>query len=572
MKFKGCVEIQWDKCREKDVPRIKNILPIFEWFSKIAKVRIIVNVPRGYAKKIKSEDDKTVHIHVNAWPKARAINHIFHSGTLFWTKSPKNLRMFEPINPVASFGIFVNAPEPRATAFVSEKNIWLMFDCLNDGWKKENLAKILFFTLYLAMQHAVNLDGRLIARLVRKNFLEQRNEIGQKLRLFLEENYIGGIKEVSNTLAKSAENIEKEKKEFLKLLNEEIDIETMLEYAKSGTDRNELAKSFHLILNLDGVETVEVGSAGLIIVNTKVIFKTPNAEGLESTHFDIGKFEIRIDPRLKDRSGIHFHQDRYAGEYYHGYAKEKETCFGQSVSDGLNHIMNKHMQDLNIVAIVELCLSFLRKESNIPQKRFLENVPAPENYASPEAMDEAKKRFIEAMENAFYNRKTLVLQSELDSLRKEITDKQAVLMGMRREFKDTRDFHQKLGKELRIAEHKAEKELDKLANDRDVVCVEKNGPLIEIYLSVPKLFDACVIMKPNGHPRLLCSLSSDKSRKGVFDPSLSQSIELSDAQMIKLQRDGKIHEFISLVKQFLTELAAKQENERRRRDAENIYN
>lgn len=571
MKFRGGVEILYDKCQAEDIPRIKRILPIFEFFAKIARVRILIDAPpAGYAPMTDCGADETINVHLCVWPQRLSVDKLYCSGTLFWQKVPENLLMAEPIIPSVVEVMTIKAPEFYKVALASTGIIWILFDCLRDDWEAEKLKKILFFILYLALPRTLDSSGKrwsadqylarkeaVASRFVRRIFREQKiGEILPAIRSFIEANALSQLKEISALLRRYAADFEKEKEEYFHLMNTETDLEEQLAYIRTNIDRRKFSYDFRLILNMEGVETVRVNNAGWIVVYTKRILKTPGQQGSNCQTFDIGKYEIAIDPAAMNHNGIHFHQGRYCGTYLHGYAKENNTCFGQNQADGLNHIMDKHMQDFNIVAIVGLCLAFLRKESTTPSPRnsFMQQDSQgfEDEYVSADDMRTAENKFIAVMEEALYARRTSVSQEKLNAIRKEVAQKRLSLGTLRCKLRETQSFSDRLEDKLRALDAEAAEELSRLAGDRSVVWIEPAGTSLEIYLSLSDLHNVCVILDPNYPPRIL----------GYFLPwrwcsaryTLSNPFEAGTAfsdRMLKLQRTGRIHAFISYVKKLL---------------------
>lgn len=581
MGFKGIVEVNSEKCGEKEIAVLKQILPVFEWFAQMTRTRIVIGAGSAMRLEpiVQARDNYTVRVHLNAYPKCREAQFIFCGKTFFWQKIPKQLRAIEPVDTETS-GDFVITPESHKLAFFSDKNMWVLFDCFNENWEKETLKKILFFTLFVGMPHALNSNWRwdadeyitekekTIARVLKQQFLKRREIIYQELYAFLEKNYLSQVSRVADLTAEYTESLNKAKTELFGMLNKELELNERLEYGSLGVNRDKIAEDFELLLRLENVETIRVDNTECVVVYTKTIYQSPfysNYTGefgefgsagfvpnTEEQPKNIGKFEIEIDPRQVNHSGIHFRQKRLGGDFEHAHA-QANTCFGNTLDKGnLNAIISKHMQDSNIVAVVELCLSFLEKETTPPRKRYSsfdkndDDIELVDKYVSEEERADEKRKFIETIEKVLLAKRTTQVQQELKTLRRLIEAKETYVAEYRLKINEITAFRHEIQTKFKDIKFYAKKELDALRRDPNLIWLKQNEQSLEIYLSLRKARNVCIVLYINKPPFVLGPfLSKDLAdQKIIFEENKD-----SGKQIATLQRKGNISELISLIKQ-----------------------
>lgn len=456
--------------------------------------------------------------------------------------------------------------------FVSEKNIYVGLDLLRGDWSEDSAKKVLFFILYLALPRAMMAQyylvpsneiisrGRIASRALRRRLVEQSDGLKDTIRTFLENYCKSVIKRNSDELKILVQQLDKEEADYIELLNRKFDLEEQIQSVRTTIDRNKIAEDFEIILRLEGVGTVDVDRAGDIIVKTKRIFQTPEINGGRDSAFDIGEFEIRIDPKATSRDGIHFLQERYRGLFRHGHAKQHNTCFGQNVLTGnLNAVMDKHMARFNILPLIMLCLDFLRKENTKPAPEVGGNPPSggwksdyissPDNqYESPAALQAAKEAFINAVQEALCWRQTTNVRTNLVELEKGIESERKEINALYMGQCELQKALEELENKFRRIDKSAAAEAEKLLNNRDIHWIQLDGGSLHFYFSDSDLFNALIIIDSEHPLRLVGPFLPASYRNSRYTLEVGPSVT---EKIVTLQNSGNISELISYVKNLM---------------------
>ncbi len=224
------------------------------------------------------------------------------------------------------------------------------------------------------------------------------------------------------------------REEYFKLCLEEARLNERLEAVKKNLSERDFGDEFEKISDMEGVGTVRVinkENNSRLLINLKRIFQLGPSLIFPEQRYDLGEFEIEIDPFVNDYGAIHFYQNRKRGPYKHAYAAIDKTCFGNS-SGGLNKAITDLMCRFNVVPLVHLLLSFLIKETTSPTKIIDSTTdsadckndnyqPSPDNfYTSNEDRELAKVEFIKLLQEVAFLNSSAKSRNELEELQKKI--------------------------------------------------------------------------------------------------------------------------------------------------------
>ncbi len=250
----------------------------------------------------------------------------------------------------------------------------------------------------------------------------------QSIERFLRDRLVfrlGGVEAQMSAVAKKRAALTERRHTSLVAITE---FEERIASTIASLDEQALAEMFETLLAMEGIRKVHVQGA-CIVIDTHVI-EQENGNGT----FDIGQFHIRIElgPQgLSRRIHIRFILGTYSGLYEHAYAKETgETCFGPNLNDSIQ----KFLDDMDLLPLVHILLSFLRHESTKPIERSAVSDAGPDEsgYASETEREEEKAKFVALVKSALIPRQTGWLQKQLQHEKNFFDHATKVWLGLRK--------------------------------------------------------------------------------------------------------------------------------------------
>ncbi|MDP3954440.1 MAG: hypothetical protein Q8Q06_03440 [bacterium] len=501
----GSVEVFPDLCVSREsVVLLEGFIPYIKPFAERLELNIKIDWP---AKKIKEFDThNNVFIHFDTCPENVSAKINESPNFIFGQRMPGNVVIEEA--GVSSAGISVTSPEGDRIACISKGNIFIFPKILRDGCTSKETANILEQILYWSLGYSANLlfdrtknsklqvaYKRLRRYIVFKTIRSERvDRISSGIKLFLDKEGYKRYNLITDSLGDAVSSREKYRQKHFKMLLEISELEDSLEWLEEKCRERDFGGIFDEILTWAHVQTIRVTERKgkkCIEIRTEELNKQ-----VGNSTYCIGKFEIFIDPSIKSTVGIHFHQGRDRGSFYHGHTQEESTCFGiESVAHdkGLKNDMDKLMLNLDLLPLVNLIFTFLQKEITPPNLwsllgNSLIKDPGPEKniddkYENDEEREEEKKKFIELLSETVIGRNS-------EDIRRKITGSYGFLKKINNRRNEARMRIKSFGTSKEYLEDKfsdtagtAAKECRLLVDRADVYNVEANESEMLIYFT-----------------------------------------------------------------------------------------
>ncbi len=544
-----------DSSSTEELKKIYRLLALINNLGRTLDTKIVVDVRGGAVRPPEQDDKAPVFVYLDAYPEAgKRINPTRRPPrTLFGQQISPGSRPLEEI--YLAEGMPIKSPENFIVGWRLGKTLYIYPGTLGGISDYEN-TKILNHILYCALPYALECKSDRDAfdvwfkkyDILRKNYADKLRESKSRkistasLSNFLFKSLTERLKERQIDLKEVRDKGKTEKIKYFKLLSKLADLEERLEIAKTKSENYNSGLEFEKILGMDLVGTVRIkqveGKDYIIIINTQRIFQVPFGD--ETKKFDIGEFEIIIDPSVTSHMAIKFYQNRYPGPYFHAHANNTGTCFG-TTDRGLNKDLDMLIQNLDMAALVHVILTFLVKEETEPKHRDQQRSrgfyqPSLDNvYINDEDRDKEKAEFIRLHQAEILKRLRDSLMPQINTVRAEIKSSQ-----------DKRVAYYFAGKEIELTIENIEtkingidkhvsSEIYNLLSDPDVFELEVTESQIHIYFKSSELI-------LNSYERMIgyiLKIEIDQPPEIIFpsDKEINQSHSLIQGKMTDTIKD-----------------------------------
>lgn len=435
--------------RSKD-DEIKKLLPVFRELANIFRVNIEVDCPDGQipVQEHKTEPE-TINFHIDSFSSRFRLVTAVNTSSIFGLipAQPISIKVAVPARNIPPYQLpktDLYSPEAQPIGYILGSHIFIYQHVLtSESWPKEDNLKLLkaisFWFLPRTINNAIPDHGSEI----KSGLNALRSELGSiympsgpvkkeefKKAFGILVNNLNSrtLERLEGKIGEIEEKLKKLSADYFDYFGQYVHSQTRLESAKTEMLSRDFGKEFEALLIMQSVETVRVVKDRFLMIKTGPISQIPIVDPSKETvgSYDIGEFITQIDTvsphTLLSHSQIRFYQDGYTGPFRHIHISSgSEVCFGNaSASDniGLNPIIDGLMAKFNIVPLIHLILTFMKKEVNKPTKR--DNwdnsiKPRPDNYANAEEREEEKNRFIKLVS-------AVSLKSSMGQLEKEVSD------------------------------------------------------------------------------------------------------------------------------------------------------
>ncbi len=401
--------------------RYKDIL---ESLAEFFEVLVFVDAPMGAEDIIPKRDQRAiVFLHLYSFPAGFENTKINKLATIYGYKTPEDAYLMEFKEVDIEKGWSIISPEGLKVGYVCPGNIFIYPAFLDSQlWENNEDINILGLILYSVLTEAVVLDSN--SKLYNRPFWSAYNHakeflrgrllkdkyktlISTEMQSYFTETYDRAFREVKLELDRQREEAKKLAQKDHACQVSIIKVERQIEAAQKAVAERDFGDDFEMILGFERIQCLRVinlASGQHIVVFTDNVEQIPN--NISDSHYDIGKFELIINPAKLDKSGISFVQTREQGEFHHMFAQPSSTCFGLI----LNPIMDKIASAFDIASLTHMCLTFLIKENTTPNKRDSDTAGKDFNdqlghdfYVSEEDREEQKQAFSELMRKTLLN-------------------------------------------------------------------------------------------------------------------------------------------------------------------------
>lgn len=589
------VEICKERCCGEDaILQINRWLPILKKYAEKFGVRLVVDCSNGKQDVIENKDgSSTVFLHLNSYPSHNNLSLIkIKPDSIFGYLTPADYYLnnieFGPIftfpPPFKNIN-FIRSPEDVPLGYISGSNIFIHPGVLL-GWPKSEDLRILSAILYWVLPEvafgAKNLNEysvltnqivssyRDLKNNARVNFASRgrRNRISKALHGFLQLRGFAHLDWLNRELALINRKIDSQRDIYYKTLAEIYDLEERLEVATKLALKRSFGDEFDKILGIEGVRSVRVvkDQAGCkLVIMTGLIYQSPG----DGENYNIGEFDIVINLKNTKRSAIYLCQSRDGGKYQHPHSRVDNggmVCFG-TTDQGLNADIERLISRLDVVPLVHLILTFLKKDSQKPELKpegtfaMVPIISAPPDYE--DEIDKSKERaaFIKSMKDEVTAVNTSVIIEDLAMVRQALSETAAEREKLRLTFCDLETSIEIAGAKIGRERELALQEVELFIRDSNVLGLAVNLDEIQIHFDVHNPNRPESVRKAKGYilriqsnkPVDLFHSSADGQTcqvklMGAKSPLLDPATE---RKLIMLQSRGNIYEAFLIIKNMI---------------------
>ncbi|KKT82486.1 MAG: hypothetical protein A3B99_03155 [Candidatus Yanofskybacteria bacterium RIFCSPHIGHO2_02_FULL_44_12b] len=570
----------------QDALSLRKFLHFLNRIGAALNIKLSIDMPNGMFSGTSNPADNTVYIHVNSYLEKSKQKNRRRPQTLFGQKlSPESPSLEEA---KANFGIPIDSPEGYTIGWILQRDLYV-FPGVLGGVSNTEDYKMLNWILYWSLPHIIyagRMDGaidwkdsyrrlgELNCQKIRKG--DGRKDIESEMRKYF-------LNFMTQRITKNSEELEKltaktltRRYDYYKRALELADAEERIKNVTARLAETNLEAEFEKILAMEAVETVRIigedTALPKIIISTGRIFQVPDNDLVKSHRYDLGKYEIMIDPASKDLNGIRFMQKRYRGPYEHIHARDgANTCFGTDNTNGLNRDIQQLMIDLDIAALVHVLITFLIKESSTPNQRKTSDWDREEDtdtYSSPEEKIREKNHFIDVYRTQLFARRSNELKAKINKLKDDMAFLQQERVSLHHAAIETWENGKILEQKLDKIGYMAQLGVVELLDGPGVFGIEVTPNELQVYFhseqssgeTLQKVLGYILRLQPESPPELhFGSLSSTLkhvilSADGA-DPKLPifENKSLSDAiqEIARLQLSGEVADILLVAKKIV---------------------
>lgn len=449
---------------------IEHLMPTFKEMARAFNIDIIVDCRDGSSTEIREDivEPETVNFHIDTFPSKFYRANTIMASSIFGLvpMRPIPLKTHLPSKNtmqyrLAKTELYSPETEPDSSKMQSVgcilgSHIFIYPDLLtSESWTNGNSTKLLTAISYWFLPRAImsvspSYETKIAEglKILRSRYREMlptntdKNQFQEKFRTFI----AGLNSKMLNGLEEEIQKAEKEQEKIAQLYFENLTKNTInrrrLAAIKSGLSSRDFNKEFEALLIMESIETVRVKEGRYLEIKTSPISQIPaREEGKEEEEksYSIGEFLIKIDTQASSltHSAIKFSQDGYTGPYVHAHIGTPLTvvCFGTSTETGLNAPIDNLMSKFDIVPLVHLIISFLKKEKTKPQIRVSWNstaTPREDKYKDEAEKEEEKQRFVKLVSDTILRSSSTQIEKEIADLNQKIDSNHDEILKLRK--------------------------------------------------------------------------------------------------------------------------------------------
>lgn len=437
--------------------RVEGLMPTFISLAQTFGVNIIVDCPDKPLNLSEPPDlgkTREVFFHLDTHPSRYTMVATFKASSLFYLTSSTPIsieiaNLEKGISPYSLPRTNLTSPEGTIVGCVLGSHIFIYPNVLtNDIWTEEERRTILNLIAYWFMPQAIintlpNHRNHIESGLnsLRSNYRnlhlinpERREEAKKTFAAFIAKINAQRTVKIEARIAEIQKAIENTSKNYFEAMLQNIQNKEQLEAIRSELLGKDFGKEFESLLVMEPVETVRVQDDRYILIKTSPILQIPavDRETGISQSYDIGEYIIAMDTvwpefSLPSLSSIRFRQGKYRGQFEHAHIKNmSDTCFGNSSqldNMGLNPAITSLVSRFEIVPLIHLLITFMKKERTRPSERadWDDSIePTMDYYANSEEKRLAKESFIALMSKTVSKLSVDQLEKKIKELDREI--------------------------------------------------------------------------------------------------------------------------------------------------------
>lgn len=390
--------------------KIEKLMPIFELFAEVFRVNIRVDCHDGALNSLNTNSDH-LYFHIDCYPARFSVESNIFSSVFGYVPSEEILVATPPRNQLPKEKKFhhIFDMDNNNLGCVVGSHIFIYPSIITDkAWSDEIRFKLVESLCYLSIPWAlyhlfsgsrekIDFGLDVLRQKLRNSFLSSNlaSEVQKRFREFIvrtNEKMIKNLREKSSEIEKKVEDLSKT---YFDLIFKNISNKFVLNSIRDEVGKRDFGQEFESILGMESIESITVENNRCLFIKTGDITQIPNPHESAPT-FNIGDFLIEIDSQpaqgtsVLSRICIGIHQLN-PGPYRHFHVSEtsNNTCYGSV----LNPIIDKLMLNFDIRPIVNLILTFLKREKTPPTVRKDYNSSKEKLEDGAYDREEAKKQF-----------------------------------------------------------------------------------------------------------------------------------------------------------------------------------
>ncbi len=585
----------------------EKLLPVFRELANIFSVNIAFDYGNGSATEIREDiiEPGTINFHIDTFPSRFHVVTTLSAPSVFSLipNQPILIEVAAPYKNMMQYQLArtdLYSPENQPIGCILGSHIFIYPRILTaDNWLNEDNIKLLWAIAYwfwpktilnVLPNHGANIaSGLNILRSTRRDMYLPHyatiDKFKETFRLFINNINSRALEGLEKNVIEAEKRLEKLSCDYFDSIGQNVQNMTRLEMITTEVSSRDLGKEFESLLTMESIETVRIKDGRYLLVKTCPIFQIPAVDHEKKTAeaYDIGEFIIQIDTvssnRFLSHSAIKFFQDSYSGPFSHIHISlNSNVCFGninQPNNIGLNTIIDGLIAGFDVVSLVHLILTFMKKERNKPNEREKwDNSIRPQldYYKSAAEREEEKNNFIRLVADVVLRMYAGHLEKEISDLNQKIHSIHAEIIQVKRSLQNHQAMLEKLNDFLADTKD-INKEAAHLLDEPSIFGLFISAEELVIHFHCPRtdLLDTAYlpedfILKLNAGstPRLL-NLSPKKSLQNIqlidiyrLDPTL---ISGDDETMIHNMHFGHISKMLETIKQRIINKAFDQRTE-----------
>ncbi len=574
---------------------VERLIPTFKKIATAFSIDIAVDCYDGSFVEIQNDivGSRKIYFHIDASPPKLYRSDIVAAPSIF------GLVPAQPI-PVQTYAqnrkdrpnqlpiTELHCPEMYPIGHILGSHILIHPDILTSGaWSEENRIKLLRAIAYWFVpraiinalpDHGVKIASGLNGLRLDYSFLhpsdELRKDFQKRFKFFISSLNSKTLHTLKDNISKSEQKIERLTEEYFGNLARNVTNKKRLELIKSELSTRNFANEFEALLNIESIETIRIQDGRYIVIKTCPIFQIPaiDHEHKVAEAYDIGEFIIKIDINSLPltRTSISFFQDGYTGPYRHGHilTPQSAVCFGTDSTAGLNSFIDNLISKFDVVPLIHLIITFLKKEKSKPafrdrDRRSGSDTAKRDEYKNDEERGEEKKNFIKLVSDTVMKSSVTHLEKTISDLNLKINANHSEILTLRESLHYDESSLSRLNKSL-ANEHDTNKEANYLMDDESIfdLILSDEGLLIYFHCRKPAALeteyssdDYILKLTDESVPRLLI-LSPRRSFQLIhlINPHKPENSDLitGDEVMVSNLQNGHIWEILKTTKEKIT--------------------
>lgn len=578
---------------QADGPIINELMAHFERMATVFGINIEVDCRSGKPIQISDVifDREKIYFHIGSFPtRYYQTNHMVANTTIFG---------FTPAKPILTTASFPDnktlpyqlprtelfGPESKPIGNIVGPHVFIFPEILmSQEWTAKDRADLLMAFSYWFLPKAISNLGvdysykisnglnslRAIYRDSCSAFNE--NEIEKFFKKFdaLVWGFNGGIiSELEKHIAELEQKLTGLVGSYFKELSKNVLNKQRLQILESEILTRDFSKDFEILLMMESIEAIRVEGGRFLVIKTSPIFQIPivDHETGEGKEYDTGEYVIRIDTNALplSRNAIRLSREGcYLGPYRHIHIDDNpgNVCFGMNSDTGLNALIDGLIIKFDLVPLVHLILTFLKKEQNLPclRDKWDDSVgPHADRYENEEERATEKELFVKFATETVVRLSTAELKREIFETNKIIYASHDQILETKELIHNQKALLNRLGACLSDF-GSLNQEAKKIIDDESVFGINISDEGLLIFFHYPRIAitggrsisdDYALLLTSAGMPRLL---TATKRRLFQVSPLInivkfaSDGLTANDEIMIENLRSGHVWEILEAAK------------------------